>query len=90
MSFLSSRSKLPISTVVAAAQSLYVLTDDNQTAIDDVRSDPAYGPCLFDIVKCDKHHGKGDRHETLRVLCCGEILCVQMWSCMAQRESQAS
>ncbi|KAF8560138.1 ARM repeat-containing protein [Imleria badia] len=78
MSFLSSRGKLPISTVVAAAQSLYVLTDDNQAAIEEVRSDAAYSSCLLDIVRCNEHDLKGkakdlsrDRLETLKVLCCG-------------------
>ncbi|KAG8219606.1 ARM repeat-containing protein [Butyriboletus roseoflavus] len=78
MSFLSSRDKLPISTVVAAAQSLYVLTDDNQTAIDEVCSDAAYSSCLLDIVRWNERDPKGkskdlsrDRFETLKVLCCG-------------------
>ncbi|KAH0838109.1 ARM repeat-containing protein [Lanmaoa asiatica] len=75
VSFLSSRDKLPISTVVAAAQSLYVLTDDNRIAIDEVRSYAAYSSCLFDIVRCNEHDPKGkskdlsrDRFETLKVL----------------------
>lgn len=102
MSFLSSRDKLPVSTVVAAgsyfaaallssrpidfiraAQCSYVLTDDNQAAIDEVRHDAAYSSCLLDILRGNQHDPKGkgkdlseDRFETLKVLCCGEILCV--------------
>ncbi|KAF8140491.1 ARM repeat-containing protein [Boletus edulis] len=80
MSFLSSRDKLPMSTVVSAAQSLYVLTDDNQAAIDEVRSNPAYSSCLLDVVRCNDRDPKGkskdlsqDRFEALKVLCCGIV-----------------
>jgi hypothetical protein len=50
MSFLAAREKLPIATVTAAAQCLYVLTDDNQPAIDELRSNAAYSTCLLKIV----------------------------------------
>lgn len=33
------------------AQCLYVLTDDNQPAIDDVKSDAGYISCLLSIVR---------------------------------------
>ncbi|KAF9245889.1 ARM repeat-containing protein [Melanogaster broomeanus] len=78
MSFLASRDKLPVSTVVAAAQSLYVLTDDNPPTIDEVRCNAAYSSCLLDIIRIDEsiQGGKGkhvaeDRFATLKVLCCG-------------------
>lgn len=77
MSFLAARAKLPIATVTAAAQCLYVLTDDNQPAIDELRSNAAYSTCLFEIV-----HDEGgvtskdkevfwDRTSTLKVLSSG-------------------
>ncbi|KAF9225574.1 ARM repeat-containing protein [Gyrodon lividus] len=80
MSFLVSRDILPVSTVVAAAQSLYVLTDDNQPAIDEVRCNVVYRSCLLDILRIDGSVQKGkakdaaeDRFATLKVLCCGII-----------------
>ncbi|KAF8640573.1 hypothetical protein AX17_000235 [Amanita inopinata Kibby_2008] len=51
MSFLASGDKLPIAPVVSAAQCLYVLTDDNESAIADVRSDAGYISCLVSIVQ---------------------------------------
>ncbi|KAG9314153.1 ARM repeat-containing protein [Chiua virens] len=80
MSFLSARDKLPISTVVSAAQSLYVLTDENEAAVNEIRFDAAHVSCLLDIVRCTQHDPKGssedlsrDRFETLKVLCCGIV-----------------
>lgn len=51
MSFLGSRSKLSALTVNAAAQCLYVLTDDNPPAIREVKSNASYITCLVDIVQ---------------------------------------
>ncbi|THV01428.1 ARM repeat-containing protein [Dendrothele bispora CBS 962.96] len=53
MSFLASREKLPLAPVVAAAQCLYVLTDDNSPAIQSVKSDAGYVSCLVSIAKLD-------------------------------------
>ncbi|KAH7914731.1 ARM repeat-containing protein [Hygrophoropsis aurantiaca] len=78
MSFLASRNKLPIVPVTAAAQCLYVLTDDNQPAIDDVRSNDAYINCLLDVVRTgvEVSNGKGkqvsdERINMFKVLVCG-------------------
>ncbi|KIM47544.1 hypothetical protein M413DRAFT_62872 [Hebeloma cylindrosporum] len=49
MSFLAARDKLPLATVTAAAQCLYVLTDDNHPSITDVRTDGSYISCLLSI-----------------------------------------
>ncbi|KIK99485.1 hypothetical protein PAXRUDRAFT_787973 [Paxillus rubicundulus Ve08.2h10] len=80
MSFLVSRDRLPVSTVVAAAQCLYVLTDDNQSAIDEVRCNAVYTSCLLDIIRTDgpiqtdKARGVSeDCLVTLKVLCCGIV-----------------
>ncbi|KAI0094380.1 armadillo-type protein [Irpex rosettiformis] len=79
MSFLGARDKLPISTVASAAHCLYVLTDDNYPAIQEVRSNGAYTACLLSVARPDenqKANGKGkapsdDREVTLQVLCAG-------------------
>ncbi|KAJ8596260.1 ARM repeat-containing protein [Rhizopogon salebrosus TDB-379] len=77
MSFLAARAKLPIVAVTAAAQCLYVLTDDNLPAIDEVRSNAAYSTCLLEIVRDeDAARGKdqeviGDRLTMLKVLATG-------------------
>ncbi|KAJ3778269.1 armadillo-type protein [Lentinula raphanica] len=51
MSFLVSRDKLSIAPVIAAAQCLYVLTDDNSVAIDTLKSDAGYLSCLLTIAQ---------------------------------------
>ncbi|KAG8879415.1 hypothetical protein FRB97_001642 [Tulasnella sp. 331] len=51
MAFLMSRDKIPIKTVVAAAQCLYVLSDDNDPTINAIRKTPTYLSCLLDTVK---------------------------------------
>ncbi|KAI6136418.1 ARM repeat-containing protein [Pisolithus sp. B1] len=73
MSFLGARDRLPTATVTAAAQSLYVLTDDNWPAIDAMRSDVAYTSCLLDIVRMNAQSNEApdDRFVMLYVLCCG-------------------
>ncbi|KAG2159597.1 ARM repeat-containing protein [Suillus bovinus] len=77
MSFLAARKRLPIATITAAAQCLYVLTDDNQPAIDELRSNAAYSTCLLEIVHDDGSvTGKDkeiflDRMTMLKVLASG-------------------
>ncbi|TFY75395.1 hypothetical protein EWM64_g8618 [Hericium alpestre] len=79
MSFLASRDQLPVTTVTSAAQCLYVLTDDNQPAIDDVRANLGYAPTLLEIAKSfsgpadpkGKSPAAEERTITLRVLACG-------------------
>ncbi|KAL5519568.1 hypothetical protein ACEPAH_1251 [Sanghuangporus vaninii] len=51
MAFLETREKLPSRTVAAAAQCLYVLTDDNPPAIDELRSNSSYTACLLSIAR---------------------------------------
>ncbi|KAF7326405.1 ARM repeat-containing protein [Mycena venus] len=81
MSFLAAREKIPLAPVTAAAQCLYVLTDDNYPAIADVRSDGGYIACLMSILNPDENsvtmpNGKSadcpdPRVVTLRVLASG-------------------
>ncbi|KAF7361220.1 ARM repeat-containing protein [Mycena sanguinolenta] len=81
MSFLAARDKIPLAPVTAAAQCLYVLTDDNYPAIADVRSDGGYIACLMSIINPDENssmpNGKpaaectDPRSVTLRALASG-------------------
>ncbi|KAI0066499.1 ARM repeat-containing protein [Artomyces pyxidatus] len=76
MAFLTYRDKLPLATVTSAAQCLYVLTDDNQPAIDEVRINFSHISCLLDIAKSHGAdvNGKGkseERAATLSVLASG-------------------
>jgi hypothetical protein len=78
MSFLASRANIPLSTVVSAAQCLYVLTDDNPPASREVKTQVDYVACLMSIVQEESNNinGKGKErlHEpstTLAVLAAG-------------------
>ncbi|KAF7313223.1 ARM repeat-containing protein [Mycena kentingensis (nom. inval.)] len=75
MSFLAARDKIPIAPVSAAAQCLYVLTDDNYPAIAEVRADAGYIACLLSILSSDQPTKVTDpadpRPVTLRVLASG-------------------
>ncbi|KAG2022828.1 hypothetical protein CC2G_000548 [Coprinopsis cinerea AmutBmut pab1-1] len=76
MSFLSSKDSLHIAPVTAAAQCLYVLTDDNRPAIVELRSDANYISCLLSIAKAEfsvngKQKELDPRVVTLSVLAAG-------------------
>ncbi|KAI0315662.1 ARM repeat-containing protein [Amylostereum chailletii] len=79
MSFLASRNKLPLATVTSAAQCLYVLTDDNRAATEEIRADSSYLTCLLEIARARSGDlgGKGkepateERAVAMRVLACG-------------------
>ncbi|EPT03355.1 hypothetical protein FOMPIDRAFT_1040483 [Fomitopsis schrenkii] len=80
MSFLASGDRLPLSTVTSAAQCLYVLTDENPPAVEEVRSNAPYSSCILSIVQSrealPQANGKNkeladDRSLALQVLCCG-------------------
>ncbi|KAH9932085.1 ARM repeat-containing protein [Epithele typhae] len=80
MSFLASRGQLPISTTTSAAQCLYVLTDENPSIINEVRTNAEYTTCLLGVVRSEdtapKSNGKekdnsDPRASAFRVLCCG-------------------
>ncbi|KAI5117703.1 hypothetical protein M0805_003193 [Coniferiporia weirii] len=53
MAFLENREKLPSRTVAAAAQCLYVLTDDNIPAIEELRSNSSYTSCLLAVARAE-------------------------------------
>ncbi|KAJ7743939.1 armadillo-type protein [Mycena maculata] len=77
MSFLAAPEKIPLPPITAAAQCLYVLTDDNYPAIADVRSDSGYITCLMAVINPDENLPNGKSPEanpravTLRVLAAG-------------------
>ena len=64
-----------------SAQCLYVLTDENSSAIEEVRSNAPYSACVLSIVQSREGipstNGKSkevadDRSLALQVLCCGK------------------
>ncbi|KAF5368331.1 hypothetical protein D9758_002154 [Tetrapyrgos nigripes] len=72
MSFLAAREKLPLAPVVAAAQCLYVLTDDNDPAIRSVRTDAGYISCLVSMTRLNENapnvNGKAKDPNDYRVI----------------------
>ncbi|KAL0581074.1 hypothetical protein V5O48_000967 [Marasmius crinis-equi] len=83
MSFLGARDKLSITPVMAAAQCLYVLSDDNDPAISSLRSDASYITCLLSIAKeaSSTVNGEGKEKEglefkrvSLRILASGSTV----------------
>ncbi|KAF8971665.1 armadillo-type protein [Flammula alnicola] len=77
MSFLAARDKLPLAPVTAAAQCLYVLTDDNYPAISDVRTDASYISCLLSIARQEQAQSPETKSDpksvTLAVLAAGTL-----------------
>ncbi|KAJ4477977.1 armadillo-type protein [Lentinula lateritia] len=78
MSFLASRNKLSIAPVLAAAQCLYVLTDDNDSASVSLKSNAEYISCLLSIAQSPNQPANGKSKDindhrliTLRVLSSG-------------------
>ncbi|KAG8960624.1 hypothetical protein FRC03_006332, partial [Tulasnella sp. 419] len=71
MSFLFNKSQIPIDTVLAAAQCLYVLSEDNPPCVDALRNDTGYIQCLFGIPKPqDDISSDDERNVMLRALAC--------------------
>ncbi|KAF8527379.1 ARM repeat-containing protein [Hysterangium stoloniferum] len=80
LSFLQARDHLPLSTVNSAAQCLYVLTEDNDPAIEAIRSESSYVNCLVEIAQSEnptnlssEENNKRTRWLTLRVLASGVL-----------------
>ncbi|KLO07006.1 ARM repeat-containing protein [Schizopora paradoxa] len=84
MAFLENRAKLSSRTTAAAAQCLYVLTDDNFPVIADVRSNSSFTSCLVSIATTSEAISGDDvaklkegkemaeaRGISLRILCAG-------------------
>ncbi|KAF8586249.1 ARM repeat-containing protein [Ramaria rubella] len=78
MAFLQAHDHLPLSTVNASAQCLYVLSEENEVAIETLRSNSSYVNSLLEIVKnvsperaSPKEANKTTRWITLRVLVSG-------------------
>ncbi|KAI9444631.1 ARM repeat-containing protein [Lactarius indigo] len=79
MAFLSSRDRLPLTTVTSAAQCLYVLTDDNPPVGDEIRANLSYISCLLEISKVrsaapdvkGKNPAAEERAVALGILGCG-------------------
>ncbi|EJC98665.1 uncharacterized protein FOMMEDRAFT_128966 [Fomitiporia mediterranea MF3/22] len=86
MAFLENRNKLPSRTVAAAAQCLYVLTDDNPPAIDELRSNSSYTSCILSVSQGDSLPNSASaevkelaevRLDTLKLLAAGILRNIQ-------------
>ncbi|QRV94785.1 ARM repeat-containing protein [Ceratobasidium sp. AG-Ba] len=73
MAFLINRVKLPTSVVHAAAQCLYVLSEDNPPAIQSIRSESEYIACLVAISTAQQTPNDNERDMGIRVLACGTL-----------------
>ncbi|KIJ54300.1 hypothetical protein M422DRAFT_154105 [Sphaerobolus stellatus SS14] len=79
VSFLRAHEQLPLPTVVAAAQCLYVLTDDNDVAIDALQNEAPYVNSLLKLAQTESpnlplaENNNVVRWTTLRVLVSGVL-----------------
>ncbi|KAG8723791.1 hypothetical protein FRC12_011343 [Ceratobasidium sp. 428] len=73
MAFLIHRAKLPTDVVYAAAQCLYVLSEDNPPAIQSIRSESEYIACLVAISTAQQAPNDNERDVGIRVLACGTL-----------------
>ncbi|KAG9099865.1 hypothetical protein FRC06_004750 [Ceratobasidium sp. 370] len=73
MAFLINRAKLPTQLVYAAAQCLYVLSEDNPPAIQSIRSESEYIACLVAISTAHQGPNDDERDVGIRVLSCGTL-----------------
>jgi len=53
------------------AQCLYVLTEENDPAIEELRMNSTYVSCLLDVVQKESSSNADERVVTLRTLVCG-------------------
>ncbi|CAE6442616.1 hypothetical protein ACGC1H_007560 [Rhizoctonia solani] len=73
MAFLINRAKLPRQVVHAAAQCLYVLSEDNPPAIQTIRSESEYIACLVAISTSPQGPNDDEWDIGIRVLACGSL-----------------
>ncbi|CAE7053584.1 unnamed protein product, partial [Rhizoctonia solani] len=73
MAFLINRAKLPRQVVHAAAQCLYVLSEDNTPAIQNIRSESEYIACLVAIATAQQGPNDDEWDVGIRVLACGSL-----------------
>ncbi|KAG8712185.1 hypothetical protein FRC11_000782, partial [Ceratobasidium sp. 423] len=73
MAFLINRAKLPRQVVHAAAQCLYVLSEDNPPAIQSVRSESEYIACLVAISTAPQGANDDEWDVGIRILACGSL-----------------
>ncbi|CAE6475962.1 unnamed protein product [Rhizoctonia solani] len=73
MAFLINRAKLPRQVVHAAAQCLYVLSEDNPPAIQNIRSESEYIACLVATSTTPQGPNDDEWDIGIRVLACGSL-----------------
>ncbi|KAJ1302756.1 hypothetical protein OPQ81_003065 [Rhizoctonia solani] len=73
MAFLINRAKLPRQVVHAAAQCLYVLSEDNPPAIQNIRSESEYIACLVAISTAPQGPNDDEWDVGIKILGCGSL-----------------
>ncbi|RIA98596.1 armadillo-type protein [Glomus cerebriforme] len=77
MDFFTHIEKIPPKTVVAAAQCLHTMTDDNSDIYIQFQQNPQYAQILLNVVNLEINETStnlNDNHLLMKVLCCGVIL----------------
>ncbi|CAB4378961.1 unnamed protein product [Rhizophagus irregularis] len=74
MAFFTQVEKIPLKTLVAAAQCLHTITDDNSDIHGQFEQNPQYVQVLMNVVNLEITTNLNDDHILIKVLCCGIIL----------------
>ncbi|RGB33642.1 armadillo-type protein [Rhizophagus diaphanus] len=74
MAFFTQVEKIPPKTLVAAAQCLHTITDDNSDIHGQFEQNPQYVQVLMNVVNLEITANLNDDHILIKVLCCGSII----------------
>ncbi|GBB99537.1 hypothetical protein RclHR1_03550017 [Rhizophagus clarus] len=74
MAFFTQVEKIPLKTLVAAAQCLHTITDDNSDIHSQFEQNPQYLQTLMNVLNLEITTNLNDDHILIKVLCCGVIL----------------
>ncbi|CAB5184586.1 unnamed protein product [Rhizophagus irregularis] len=74
MAFFTQVEKIPLKTLVAAAQCLHTITDDNSDIHGQFEQNPQYVQVLMNVVNLEITTNLNDDYILIKVLCCGIIL----------------
>ncbi|CAI2178976.1 8421_t:CDS:10, partial [Funneliformis geosporum] len=74
MAFFINIEKIPIKTVIAAAQCLHTITDDNSDIHKQFELNPQYVQIFLNIINLERNKSLSDDDLLVKVLCCGSII----------------